>query len=381
MRHLVCHCVLALGLSLLLWSAAAAQAPARTTEKPEQIFARAVQLHQAGDLEGALREYQAFLALRPERVDARSNLGVVYARLGRFADAIEQYQRALSLDGGNQGIRFNLAVAFYKIARFVSAAKELTIVVAEQPDNKNARYLLSDCYLRTGEYTKVIESLAPFEAANPNDRALAYMLGLAYLNEKQMEKGQRLLDRILRDGDSAEAHLMIGTTHLLIGENEQARKEFQRATELNPQLPTVFSFLGQTLVRLGNTDDAQIAFRRELANNPNDFISCLQMGILLKQEQKLDEARDFFQRALTVRPNEPNARFYLASVDVGLGKIAQALPVLEALIKDAPDFVEAHVMLATVYYRLKRKADGDREQAIVNQLNAERQAKQPGAKP
>jgi hypothetical protein len=32
-----------------------------------------------------------------------------------------------------------------------------------------------------------------------------------------------------------------------------------------------------------------------------------------------------------------------------------------------------------VYYRLKRKADGDREQAIVNKLNAERQAKQPGA--
>jgi hypothetical protein len=58
-----------------------------------------------------------------------------------------------------------------------------------------------------------------------------------------------------------------------------------------------------------------------------------------------------------------------------------ALPSLESLVKDAPDFVEAHVMLATVYYRLKRKADGDRHQAIVNKLNAERQAKQPGAKP
>src|SRR5262245_14871688 len=40
---------------------------------PEAIYVRAVQLHQAGDLEGAIREYQAFLAVRPERVDARSN--------------------------------------------------------------------------------------------------------------------------------------------------------------------------------------------------------------------------------------------------------------------------------------------------------------------
>src|SRR5262245_63339234 len=74
-------------------------------ENPERIFARAVQAHQSGDIEGAIREYQAYLALRPERVEARSNLGAALARLGRYADAIEQYKRALELDGRNQGIR------------------------------------------------------------------------------------------------------------------------------------------------------------------------------------------------------------------------------------------------------------------------------------
>jgi hypothetical protein len=37
------------------------------------------------------------------------------------------------------------------------------------------------------------------------------------------------------------------------------------------------------------------------------------------------------------------------------------------------------VTLATIYYRLKRKADGDRERAIVQKLISERQAKEPGA--
>ena len=206
------------------------------------------------------------------------------------------------------------------------------------------------------------------------------MLGLALLNDKQMERGQLLIDRILRGGDSAEAHLMMGTTYLLIGEHENALKEFKRAVELNPKLPTANSFYGQTLVRMGATDEAMQAFRRELENNPHDFDSLLQMGILLKQDQKLDEARASFQHALLVRPNEPNARFYIASLDVSQGKLNDALPSLEALVKDASDFVEAHVMLATVYYRLKRKADGDSEQSIINRLNAERQAKQPGAK-
>ena len=34
--------------------------------------------------------------------------------------------------------------------------------------------------------------------------------------------------------------------------------------------------------------------------------------------------------------------------------------------------------LATIYYRLKRKADGDREGATARKLEAERQAKEPG---
>ena len=367
-------------LALSIPSAAQPTRPAPSAdENPERILERAYQLHQSGDIEGAIREYQAYLTLRPERVDARSNLGAALARLGRYADAIDQYKRALALDGRNQAIRFNLAVAYYKTARIVSSSKELEAVVAAQPENRTAVLLLADCNLRLGEFKKVIELLTPVESAEPNNRAVAYMLGLALINDKQLEKGQERIERILRDGDSAEAHVMMGTTYLTINEYEKALKEFKRAVELNPKLPSVNSFYGQTLTRMGATEEAVAAFRRELEINPNDFDSCLQMGILSKQDQKLDESRDYFQRALLVRPNEPNARFYLASIDVAQGKLNEALPALEQLVKDAADFIEAHVMLATVYYRMKRKADGDREQAIVNKLNAERQAKQPGA--
>ena len=57
----------------------------------------------------------------------------------------------------------------------------------------------------------------------------------------------------------------------------------------------------------------------------------------------------------------------------------KALPALETIVKEAPTFLEAHVTLATVYYRLKRREDGDRERAIIETLNKEIQAKQPGA--
>ena len=45
-------------------------------------------------------------------------------------------------------------------------------------------------------------------------------------------------------------------------------------------------------------------------------------------------------------------------------------------MKVSPNFLEAHIALATLYYRLKRKDDGDREQAIIVSLNAEKQARE-----
>jgi cytochrome c-type biogenesis protein CcmH/NrfG len=57
---------------------------------------------------------------------------------------------------------------------------------------------------------------------------------------------------------------------------------------------------------------------------------------------------------------------------------AEAARLLEALVSESPAFVEAHVSLATAYYRLKRKEEGDRQRAIVAKLSAEAQARQPG---
>jgi Tfp pilus assembly protein PilF len=73
-------------------------------------------------------------------------------------------------------------------------------------------------------------------------------------------------------------------------------------------------------------------------------------------------------------------RYQLASIDVNEAKIEAARAELESIVKEAPNFTEAHVTLATVYYRLKRKSDGDRERAIIDKLNVEAQAKEPGVK-
>jgi lipopolysaccharide biosynthesis regulator YciM len=85
-------------------------------------------------------------------------------------------------------------------------------------------------------------------------------------------------------------------------------------------------------------------------------------------------------RALQVRPGDLRALYQVGAVDLAAGKLEKACTTLEEVVAQAPQFLEAHVSLAQAYYRLKRKADGDRLRLIVNKLRAERDASEARGK-
>jgi len=342
------------------------------------IFTRAVDLQKAGDLEAAAAEYRRFLESQPRNTEALSNLGVVLATLGRYDDAIAAYRKALEFAQGNAAVRMNVALAYYKSGRCPEAMSEFDMVLGSNPGHPNILMLKADCLVQLGEYKRAADLLAPLEPTLGGQRVFNYVYGMALLQDHQTEAGLKQIDRILKDGDSAEAHLMLGLSHRLAADYASARDEFKRAADTNPDLPLAQSLYGQMLLTTGDRDGARQAFARELASNPGDFDGNLYTGVILKEEQHLDEARRFFERALQARPGDPGARYQLATVYLGTGENAQALEALEALVAQSPEFIEAHVSLATVYYRLKRKADGDREREKVAELTRAAQAKQPG---
>jgi len=94
---------------------------------------------------------------------------------------------------------------------------------------------------------------------------------------------------------------------------------------------------------------------------------------LLRQDGKLDESLARIALALQVRPADPGALFQRASIHLAQGHPAEARLELEQLLRDYPNFSEAHAALASAYYRLKRTADGDRETAAARRVREEAQ--------
>jgi Flp pilus assembly protein TadD len=374
------NCIFFLAFSFCAITHAQTQ-PQAQTQTPQELVQDAIHKQQAGDLVGAAAEYKQFLKLHPEATAIHSNLGAALVGLGRFQEAVAEYKTALKQSPDLKEARLNLALAYYKMGWIQQAAVQLAKVHAADEANTQAVLLLGDCYLRMGHEKDVIRVLQPEEKKHPDDLAIAYMLGTALIREKRVEEGQILVNRIFRTGDSAEAHLMLGSAKMNVSDFAGARDEFAKAEALNPNLPEVHVLYAKALHLTGDSDQSVKEFQAELAVDPFNFDANLQLGAIARQEQNYDQAHQYLDRALRIRPGDPGVRYQLAVIAIDEGKLDDARQNLESLIKESPQFTEAHVSLSLVYYRLKRPADGKREQDIVDKLTAEEQAKQPGVHP
>jgi tetratricopeptide (TPR) repeat protein len=345
---------------------------ASAASSPQELMKQAMEAQRDGNYEIAIRNYKEILAAYPNIPEIRSNLGAAYAGAGHYTEAIAEYQRSLKLKPNPQ-VHLNLALAYYKLGDLSSAVENLKAVHGKDPQNLQTLTLLSDCYLQLGQNKEVIELLTSVQKANPDNPTFNYLLGTALVRSGKVAEGQLMVDQILKNGNSAEAHMLMGTTKYMVKDFAGALAEFQQAVNLNANLPDLYSYYGMALMVTGDQAGARKAFERELQADPNNFESNLQMGVVLRQDEENEQALQYLKRALQVRPGDPGVRYQIASLELASGQVEQACRDLELLTKDSPEFLEAHVSLATVYFRQKRKADGDRERAIVAKLNAARQ--------
>lgn len=366
-------------LCVLLATALYAQQPAAGSDA---LLQHAIALHQAGDLDGAIRAYRDYLAAQPDSLQARSNLGAVLARAGRYDEAIAEYETGLQRYPDNPALLLNLGLAYYKSGRHADAAARFERALSLAPQfREQVTLLLAVCDNTLGRYKEAAALLEPLEKDKAGDAGFDYVYGTALIGDGDQAGGAAVIQRILAHGDSAEAYLLRGTLELTAHDRDRARADLEKAVALNPSLPGAHARLGELLLAQGDFEGARAAFTRELALDADEFTSNLNLGVLAKEDQVYPDARRYFERALKTRPNDPGVRYQIATVDLATGNFEPARQALESLIQRTPDFAEAHATLATVYYRLHRSADGDRESALSQKLMDQRDAVQAASRP
>lgn len=342
----------------------------------ERDYARGVELQQHGDLQGARGAYESALKISPSRVDALSNLGLVYGQLGEYERAIRTFQKALAVAPQQPVVRFNLALTFLQAEQFENARRELSVIVTAQPENAAAHHLLGLALLKLGRVREGIVELELAQKSMHDDLDLVCTLASAYIQTGQLRKAKDLVENILSRSDNAPAHFVSGSYYLATREYRQSLDHLRRAHELNPNLPDLGTTLADAYALTDSQDLAVEMFEKELRANPLDYTANAFLGWLYLEAHQTPQAATYLNRARQIKPNDPDLLFQLARLARLDGNQQEAAKLLERVVAAKPDYTPAHVLLAQTYIKLKRTEDAARERAMVNRLTAEEQRRQ-----
>jgi tetratricopeptide (TPR) repeat protein len=208
--------------------------------------------------------------------------------------------------------------------------------------------------------------LAPLEKSSSTNPDLEYALGTALLRSGKPREGVTRIEKVAELQRSADAYMLAGRTLLDLDENDRARHDLEAALSLDPNLPGIQTLAGKARDKTGDKPAAEAAFRDALRINPEDFDANLYLGAILEE------------RALKLKPTDSMARYESAMLDSMMGHYDIAAEQLERLTKDDPNWLEPHVQLAALYYKLHRAEDGAKQRQIVDRMTAEQQEKGPG---
>lgn len=358
--------------------------PARATAQADESrahFNRGVELQRKGDLERARLAYEEALKLSPKRVDALSNLGLVYLNLGAHEKAIERLSQALAIEPDLHMVRLALAFAHFLTGQFGAAEREVARVVAAEPGNPKALHLLGLSLLKLDRTPEGVAALEAALQADPKNSGAAQTMATAYVRLGEIAKAEALLDGPLASSSGAENHLVRGTILNAKGEYRAALQELSQARELNDRLPMVHTQLGYALMSLSEPERAKNEFLAALAQNPDDLEANAYLGWLYLRDKRHQEASGRLQAALRQKPDSSALLYMIAQVYRADGENEKAAEALQRVVEQRPDFMPAHVLLATTYSRLKRSEDYAREQAIIRELTRREQERNLASEP
>lgn len=368
-----------LAASLLLFCIVHAAGQATVPSTAGDFMREGLAAQRQGNLRAAIEDYRKVLAVRPESVEARANLAVALSADGQFDAAIEEDRRILAALPGQTDIRMNLALAYYKKGNWKNAGEQFEKVRAARPKDLTAAMLLGYSQIKLNQAGAAADLLLPLEPGNDSNLDFEFVLAEALIASGREAEGLPRMEKTAKATNALDAWVIGGTTRLHRREFHEARADLDAALAIDSTLPGLNSMACEARDALGDTEDAKAAFEVALRQDPRDFAANLYLGTMRMKARDIDGARPLLELALQLHPEAPQAQYQMAVLNGMTGHFAEAAAALEQLEKQDPDWLDPHIQLASLYYKLQRPEDGKREREIVQRLEAQQQKQGPPA--
>lgn len=161
----------------------------------------------------------------------------------KFADARARYEQALSfleVDDPvlKSSIQRTIARTWFEEGKTDQAIDTLKKVLELKPDDVETMQLLSTLLVSAGREAEAEAYMAKLPAGTKIDPNSLLNLGIKLYNEKDLTGALDKFDRVVKDNpDLATAYYYRGLTYLGLNKSAEAKADFQKLLELDPNNP------------------------------------------------------------------------------------------------------------------------------------------------
>jgi arylsulfatase A-like enzyme/Flp pilus assembly protein TadD len=208
--------------------------------------------------------------------------------------------------------------------------------------------------------------------ADPKDR-IDELRTIQDLNEA-VEDGRfeqavpMLQDLIGKEPNMAMLYIKLAECYMKTERYEAAVPVLRKAVELQPWNAASEMNLGVTLLRTRRFDEAATALENVVARVPNHMNAHSLLEVAYYGSNRFPEAIEECKKVMTASPDDYRSTIVLGLSLARTSEYQAALQTLQRAIALRPDQAEPHAFLASVYTRLGRGADAERELAEAKRL-------------
>lgn len=264
------------------------------------------------------------VTLRPHDLQARCDLGAVYAATENFGEAEKQFREVLRSDPNNASALLGLGGVLWRTNRNQEALPVLQKAAKLAPNRYEPLFLLGSIYNRTKQYNEAAKALEQASSLNQSDPSVYYQLAQAYAHLGRQTDQERALARFVDLRQQSQSEL-------------QAKQE---ALQLLDQ--------AKPLVDAGNLPAAIKLVEKAAQLYPQDADVLFRLAALYYDTQQYDKARQYCQRALTLSPSNWLYHYLLGLIATGANQLKEAQASLETAVRLNPKAASAYNQLGEV---------------------------------
>jgi len=318
----------------------------------------------------AAKEFNAIVALDPNNVEARGNLGVLLFFQNDFANAAQQLRAALQLRPSLAKIQALLGMSERRIGQAGAAQVDLENSFPRLTEEKirvQAGMELIEIYYGAGALDKAAAVVGVLRQLKPTDVGILYTAHRIYSDLAD----ESMLSVAMLAPDSARMHQLMAHEAARQGNTAGAIAQYREALKIDSRTPGIHFELAEALSGStvpGDRDEVQEEYNAALAANPLDERSECRLGEIAAHQSDLKSALAHYSRALELQPNDPDANLGLAKIHILMNEPDKAKPLLEHAAQLEPFNAVVHYHLSTLYRKTGQNEDAHRELAEFRRL-------------